>query len=94
MAFIYALKVSCETDELSFKWEIPVSNCKASMPAFAKASYSSGVKGSVYDDTEAVNGIAQPERFNEERNAIPLPRKFSLIEYGDLTREEDVSDLR
>lgn len=66
------------------------------MPAaFAKASYStSGVKGSVYDDTEAVDGIAQPDRFNEERNAIPLPRKFSLIEYGDMAREDDVSDLR
>lgn len=82
-------------NELNFKWEIPVNNCKASssMPAaFAKASYStSGVKGSVYDDTEAVDGIAQPDRFNEERNAIPLPRKFSLIEYGDMAREDDMS---
>lgn len=60
------------------------------MSAFSKASYSGGAKSGGYDDADTAT---HSERLGEERSAIPLPRKFSLIERGDLTREDDVSGL-
>lgn len=87
------------TEEMNIKWDLSLANHRSQLASFVKNALPS-ISGSNKDDVETEGGVNLPQACNstqldggEKTNIISTPRKHSLIEFGDLTRRDEVRSL-
>jgi len=84
---------------MNIKWDLALANHRTPLAAFVKNALPL-IADNGKDDVETEGGVNLPQACNstqldggEKTSVISTPRKHSLIEFGDLTRRDEVSSL-
>lgn len=81
---------------MNIKWDLTLANHRTPLAAFVKNALPS-ITGNNTDDADTEGGVNLSQACNmaqldggEKTNIISTPRKHSLIEFGDLSRRDEV----